>query len=276
MSHPPELKPPRDIGGLLEIMQRLRGPNGCPWDREQRFETIAPYTIEEAYEVASAIADNDLTALKSELGDLLFQVVFHTQMAKELGLFDFADVVEAVSEKMIRRHPHVFGCEQAPASASLQVERWEERKKAERVNSGQHSILDDVARALPALTRAEKLQKRASTVGFDWKNPALVVEKITEEAHEVTQAQNPSEREEEMGDLLFAMANLARHLNIDPEAALRAANAKFTRRFQYMEASLAAKGVDPTSMSLEELEELWQQAKRAEKSELSKHIKSDV
>ena len=265
MTNPPELKPSRDIAVLLEVMRRLRAPDGCPWDREQTFATIAPYTIEEAYEVASAIADNDLKALPGELGDLLFQVVFHAQMAQDAGLFDFGDVVAAVTDKMIRRHPHVFGDEQAKADAASQKDFWEKLKESERRAAGQTSLLDDVASALPALMRAEKLQRRASSVGFDWNDANLVVEKIAEEAREVAQARTQAEREEEIGDLLFVVANLARHLKVDPEVALRAANAKFTRRFRHIEASLAAKGAKLGDASLQEMEDLWQDAKAREK-----------
>jgi len=254
-----ELEPSRDIAVLLEVMKRLR--EGCPWDKVQTFDTIAPYTIEEAYEVASAIADKDMKALPGELGDLLFQVVFHARMAEEAGLFDFGAVVEAVTAKMIRRHPHVFGDEQAKHDAASQKDFWEKLKESERTASGQTSLLDDVASALPALTRAEKLQRRASTVGFDWNNAHLVLDKLAEEAREVLDAPTQEEREEEIGDLLFVVANLARHLKVDPEAALRAANDKFTRRFRHIEAALAARGVKPGGASLEEMEALWQEAK---------------
>lgn len=266
MTNPPDLKPSRDIAVLLEIMARLRGPGGCPWDREQSFATIAPYTIEEAYEVASAIQDHDLKALPGELGDLLFQVVFHARMAQEAGLFDFGDVVEAVTAKMIARHPHIFGSAQAQADAAAQKDAWERLKQAERIAKGQASLLDDVASALPALMRAEKLQRRASSVGFDWNNADLVVEKIAEEAREVAQARTQAERAEEVGDLLFVVANLARHLKVDPEAALRAANAKFTRRFNHIETVLAARGVALADAGLPEMEALWQEAKKAEKA----------
>jgi len=250
---------------LLDVMRRLRAPDGCPWDREQTFATIAPYTIEEAYEVASVIADGELKALPGELGDLLFQVVFHAQMAQDAGLFDFGDVVEAVTAKMIRRHPHVFGSEAAKAHAAAQKDSWEKLKETERAKAGQTGLLDDVASALPALTRAEKLQRRASTVGFDWNNAELVINKIAEEAREVAQAATQAEREEEIGDLLFVVANLARHLKVDPEAALRSANAKFTRRFRHIETSLAARGITPGAASLQDMESLWQDAKALEK-----------
>jgi ATP diphosphatase len=256
--------PGRDIAILIEIMRRLR--DECPWDRAQTFDTIAPYTIEEAYEVASAIQEGDLKALPGELGDLLFQVVFHARMAEEAGLFDFGDVVEAVTAKMIRRHPHVFGDETAKADAAAQKDFWEKLKQDERNAGGHTSILDGVASALPALMCAEKLQRRASSIGFDWNNAHLVVDKIAEEAREIVEARTQAEREEEVGDLLFVVANLARHLKVDPEAALRAANAKFTRRFHHIEAGLAARGVQPGQASLEEMEALWQDAKRLEKA----------
>ncbi len=265
MTNPSELKPSRDITVLLDVMRRLRAPDGCPWDREQTVATIAPYTIEEAYEVASVIADGELKALPGELGDLLFQVVFHAQMAQDAGLFDFGDVVEAVTAKMIRRHPHVFGSEAAKADAAAQKDSWEKLKETERAKAGQTGLLDDVASALPALTRAEKLQRRASTVGFDWNNAELVINKIAEEAREVAQAATQAEREEEIGDLLFVVANLARHLKVDPEAALRSANAKFTRRFRHIETSLAARGITPGAASLQDMESLWQDAKALEK-----------
>jgi ATP diphosphatase len=259
-----DLKPGRDISILLGIMRRLRGPDGCPWDREQNFATIAPYTVEEAYEVAAAIEDKDYKSLPDELGDLLFQVVFHAQMASEQGLFDFGDVVAAVTDKMIRRHPHVFGGEQAAADAPGQKLAWEALKAAERAKKAQTSILDDVPLALPALLRAEKLQRRAATVGFDWDDAGKVVEKIAEEAREVVDAGlDPDKRAEEIGDLLFVMANLARHLKVDPEAALRAANAKFVRRFHFIEEALKAQGRNAATASLDEMEALWQAAKKS-------------
>jgi nucleoside triphosphate diphosphatase len=258
-----ELKPSRDIAVLLEVMKRLR--EDCPWDKVQTFDTIAPYTIEEAYEVASAIAEKDFKSLPGELGDLLFQVVFHARMAEEEGRFDFGDVVQAVTAKMIRRHPHVFGDDEAKVGAAAQKDFWEKLKESERTASGQTSLLDDVASALPALTRAEKLQRRASTVGFDWNNADLVLDKLAEEAREVLAAETQDEREDEIGDLLFVVANLARHLKVDPEAALRRTNAKFTRRFHHIEAELAAKGIKPGDASLNDMEALWLEAKAKER-----------
>jgi MazG family protein len=254
--------PSRDIEALLEIMVRLR--ERCPWDRSQTFATIAPYTVEEAYEVAAAIEDKDFKALPEELGDLLFQVVFHARMAQEQGLFDFGDVVEAVTAKMIRRHPHVFGDTPAEADAPAQKLFWEEIKAEERAKKNLTSILDDVPIALPALLRADKLQRRVSAVGFDWQDAGKVIEKIAEEAQEVVDAGlDQAKREEEIGDLLFVVANLARHLNVDPEAALRAANAKFTRRFRFIEDELQAKGQAPAEVGLVAMEALWQKAKAA-------------
>jgi MazG family protein len=260
---------PYDITTLLSIMRRLRDPqSGCPWDVEQSFATIAPYTIEEAYEVAGAIEDKDWKGLKDELGDLLFQVVFHARMAEEAGLFDFAAVVGAVSEKMIRRHPHVFAGQPGIDTAEAQTVAWEEHKQRERAGKTGGSLLDDVPRALPALTRALKLQKRAATVGFDWDSAPKVVEKIAEEAREIVEAQTAGagsdKLTEELGDLLFAVANLARHLKVQPEDALRAANEKFTRRFRFIEQSLAREGKSPAAATLDEMESLWQQAKTAE------------
>ena len=256
----------RDIAALLDIMRRLRDPQtGCPWDVEQTFATIAPYTIEEAYEVAGAIEEEDWAALKDELGDLLFQAVFHSRMAEERCLFDFGDVVAAVVDKMVRRHPHVFGDLAGIDTAAAQTAAWEEHKKKERAAIGA-SLLDDVPHALPALLRALKLQKRAASAGFDWDSAPKVVEKIAEEAHEIVEAAAAGAEykklEEELGDLLFALANLARHMKIDPEAALRSANVKFTRRFKVIERELAKQGKTPAESSLEEMENLWQVAKR--------------
>jgi nucleoside triphosphate diphosphatase len=257
---------PHDIAALLDIMRRLRDPQtGCPWDIEQDFASIAPYTIEEAYEVAGAIEDSDWSALRDELGDLLLQVVYHARMAEERGLFAFDDVVDAISQKMIRRHPHVFGGADAIGSAAAQTIAWEDHKKKERATKSTGGILDDVPRALPALMRALKLQKRASSVGFDWESASKVLEKVVEEAHEIVDAQErglPQDKiEEEVGDLLFVMANLARHLKVEPETALRAANAKFVKRFQFIERALAADGRTPAEASLDEMEALWVRAK---------------
>src|ERR1700761_6268380 len=264
-TNPAPAKSSREIADLLEIMRTLRSPDGCPWDRAQSFETIAPYTVEEAYEVAASIEDQDWKALPDELGDLLFQVVFHARMAEEAGLFDFGDVVQAVTDKMIRRHPHVFGGADAQADQHSQKLAWEELKARERRAKAQTNLLDDVPLALPALLRAEKLQRRASSIGFDWDNATKVVEKIAEEAREIVDAgQDQAKQAEEIGDLLFVVANLARHLKVDPEAALRAANAKFVRRFKFIEASLAADGREAAGASLEEMEALWQKAKLEE------------
>lgn len=258
---------------LLTIMAALRTPGtGCPWDLEQDFSTIAPYTIEEAYEVADAIERNELRALAGELGDLLFQVVFHARMGEEDGIFDIADVVEAISSKMIRRHPHVFS-QGEERSAEEQTQAWEEMKAAERAegaasHGGALSALDGVATALPALMRAEKLQKRAARVGFDWLNPEPIFDKLAEEASEVRSAMRDGSAdkiEEEIGDLLFVCANLARRLGIDPEHALRRANTKFERRFRAMEALAAQDGPAFAERDLEAQESLWQAVKRAER-----------
>jgi MazG family protein len=258
-------QPPRDIADLLEIMRRLRDPDGgCPWDIAQSFTTIAPYTIEEAYEVAGAIEDSDWPGLKEELGDLLLQVVYHARMAEERKLFDFHDVVGAITAKMIARHPHVFATGEAIADAAAQTVAWEEHKRRERA-AKPGGLLDDVPAALPALLRAEKLQKRMASVGFDWDSAERVLDKIHEEAGEVAQAcRDGAPHDEiagEIGDLLFVVANLARHLNVDPEAALRTTNAKVIRRFKWIEAALAAKGRTTSEATLEEMEALWQEAK---------------
>jgi len=263
--------PTKDIAGLLALMARLRDPaSGCPWDREQTFATIAPFTIEEAYEVAAAIEDQDWEHLKEELGDLLFQVVFHARMAEERGLFGFQDVVATLVGKMVERHPHVFAATERPDDAAAQTEAWEAMKARERATK-HASILDDVPHALPALMRAEKLQKRASKVGFDWDSAPKVVEKLTEEANEICDAQaagaGPEKLEEEVGDLLFVVANLARHLKVDPEKALRSANAKFVRRFRYIEDGLKAQGRSCAEATLDEMEALWVEAKETEKGE---------
>lgn len=266
----------RNIDRLLAIMARLRDPQGgCPWDLEQTFRTIAPHTIEEAYEVADAIERGDIAALKDELGDLLFQVVYYAQMAREQGDFDFEAVAGIIADKMIRRHPHVFGEEQV-ATADAQTRRWEEHKAAERAAKAEAegrapSILDAVTPALPALTRAVKLQKRAARVGFDWTDPADIFAKIDEEVEEL-QAElahgipDPDRVEDEMGDVLFVVVNLARRLNVDPETALRRCNAKFERRFRRIEQLLAEAGRSPDQATLDEMEALWQQAKVEERA----------
>ncbi len=254
---------------LVEIMRRLRDPEtGCPWDIEQDFATIAPYTIEEAYEVADAIEREAWGELKDELGDLLLQVVFHAQIARDKGLFAFDDVADAISDKMVARHPHVFGDESRDKTAEQQTRDWETVKAAERAAKAQTGVLDGVALGLPALLRALKLQKRAARVGFDWPDASHVIDKIAEEAGELREAARelPQEKvEEEMGDLLFVMANLARHLKVDPEAALRGANAKFTRRFAKIEAWLAEDGRRPEESDLQEMDALWDRAKAEER-----------
>ena len=254
---------------LREIMRRLRDPNGgCPWDIEQTFATIAPYTIEEAYEVADAIEREAWDELKGELGDLLFQSVFHAQMAEEAGLFSFDDVADTMSDKMVARHPHVFGSESRDKSADQQTRDWETIKAAERADKAQQGVLDGVAIGLPALLRAVKLQKRAARVGFDWPDIGPVLDKITEEARELAEARDSlsqDEVREELGDLLFVVANLARHLNVEPEEALRHTNAKFERRFQGIERRLAADGRAPDDATLEEMDALWDAEKAAER-----------
>ncbi|MEL6519304.1 MAG: nucleoside triphosphate pyrophosphohydrolase [Pseudomonadota bacterium] len=248
---------------LLEIMRRLRDPEtGCPWDIEQDFGTIAPYTIEEAYEVADAIAREDWAELEGELGDLLLQTVYHTQIGAERDLFTFDSVANAVSDKMVARHPHVFGDASRDKSADQQTRDWETQKAQER---GTAKTLDGVALGLPALTRAVKLQKRAARVGFDWPETAQVLDKVVEEAQELAVETSHDKQFEEFGDLMFVMANLARHLKIDPEEALRAANAKFTRRFEAIEAALAADGRRPEDSDLAEMDALWDAAKAAER-----------
>ncbi|MGB8273659.1 MAG: nucleoside triphosphate pyrophosphohydrolase [Alphaproteobacteria bacterium] len=270
---------------LLAIMERLRDPRrGCPWDREQTFRTIAPYTIEEAYEVADAIERGDLAALREELGDLLFQVVFYAQMGREQGRFDFGTIAGELCDKMVRRHPHVFADARIETAAD-QTRAWEEHKAAERaagrvagrlVGISEPSALDGVPAALPALTRAEKLQKRAARVGFDWPDAAQVLDKIEEEIAELraeltaplsagrTETRHRARIEDEIGDLFFALANLARHVGVDPEQALRGTSAKFERRFRRIEELLAQSGRKPSQASLDEMEALWQQAKSEE------------
>lgn len=254
---------------LLEIMRALRDPDsGCPWDIEQTFATIAPYTIEEAYEVADAIEREEWGELKGELGDLLFQSVFHAQMAEEAGLFTFDQVADTMSDKMVARHPHVFGDESRDKSADQQVNDWETIKAAERAGKEQKGALDGVAVGLPALLRAVKLQKRAARVGFDWPDAGSVIDKIVEESQELVEARDTLtqvEVEEEFGDLLFVMANLARHLNVEPEAALRAANNKFILRFEGVEAKLQELGKLPEDSTLEEMDALWDEVKRDER-----------
>lgn len=259
---------------LLNIMARLRDPkDGCPWDLQQTFDSIAPHTLEEAYEVADAIEQGDMAALKDELGDLLFQVVFYAQIAREAGQFDFSDIVQAISDKMVRRHPHIFG-DARIESAEAQTIAWEATKEQERRAKAKDrapSVLDGVAPALPALTRALKLQKRAGRVGFDWPDAAQVVDKIHEEIaevqHEIDQGAPHDRLEDEIGDLLFACANLARKLDVDPERALRRGNAKFEQRFHYIERELAKAGRRPEEASLEEMEALWVDAKRSAKDQ---------
>ncbi len=260
-----------NISRLLEIMARLRDPKtGCPWDVEQSFETIVPYTIEEAYEVADAIQNGDMAALKEELGDLLLQVVFHARIAEESGCFDFFDVVEGIIDKMVRRHPHVFG-EDKIESTEAQRANWERHKAEERQAKARAegrpvSALDGVPLALPALARAEKLGKRAARAGFDWPDAAGVVAKLEEEIAElraeISAGSPPARTADEIGDLLFTLANLARHLGIDPENALRHANAKFERRFRAMEESFATDGTNIAAATPEERERRWQAVKR--------------
>lgn len=246
---------------LLEIMRRLRDPKtGCPWDIEQTFETIAPYTIEEAYEVSDAIEREAWDELEGELGDLLLQSVYHAAIGEEKGLFSFESVAQKISDKMVARHPHVFGDESRDKSAEQQVQDWEKIKAAERAGKAQKGVLDGVALGLPALMRALKLQKRAARVGFDWTDIEDVLAKLDEETRELVEARenaDPAHIEEEFGDLLFVMVNIGRHLGVDPEAALRATNAKFTRRFEGIEAELAKQGKRPEDATLEEMDAIW-------------------
>ena len=262
--------PAAEIQRLLGIMAALRDPRtGCPWDIEQDFASIAPYTIEEAHEVEDAIQRQAWDELPGELGDLLLQVVFHAQMASEARMFDFADCAAAISDKLIFRHPHVFGDESRDKSAEQQVKDWEAIKAVERAGKAERGTLDGVALGLPALTRAVKLQNRAARVGFDWPGVAGVLDKITEETAELVEARDTLGQdalEEEFGDLMFVMANLARHLKIDPELALRRANAKFTRRFASIETDLAADGRCPEDSDLTEMDRLWDKAKAVEKA----------
>ena len=273
------MTPSRDVSRLIEIMAQLRTPlTGCPWDLEQSFETIAPYTIEEAYEVADAIARRDFEDLRDELGDLLLQVVYHARMAEEENAFAFGDVVEAITKKMIRRHPHVFADKDgniAAAGVKSQWERIKAEEKAERAarrpqqQANENSaLLSSVKAHLPALTRALELQRKASTVGFDWNDPRAVLNKIREEADEIEAALDRNDAQElveETGDLLFAVVNLTRHAQADPEMTLRRANAKFERRFAYIERTLAAQGRSLDEATLDEMDELWNQAKAEER-----------
>jgi ATP diphosphatase len=271
------MKPSRDITRLIEIMAALRTPvTGCPWDLEQNFATIAPYTIEEAYEVADAITRGDFDDLREELGDLLLQVVYHAQMAEEQNAFAFGDVVEAITRKMIRRHPHVFADRDGniqPAGVKSAWDRIKAEEKAERAarrppeETPHKSLLSSVKAGQPALTRAMELQRKASTVGFDWNDPRAVLAKIREEADEIEAALDRNDKQElaeETGDLLFALVNLARHVDADPECALRATNAKFERRFAYIERALEAQGRTLGQASLAEMDALWNEAKREE------------
>jgi ATP diphosphatase len=271
------MRPSRDISGLLDIMAALRTPgSGCPWDLEQNFSTIAPYTIEEAYEVTDAIARGDLDDLRDELGDLLLQVVFHARMAEEQHAFSFGDVVEAITRKMIRRHPHVFADKDGKLTPAHVKEAWDRIKaeeKAERAarrppeERAHSSLLSSVKAGQPALARALALQRKASTVGFDWNDPRAVLQKIREEADEIEAALDQGSAEElaaETGDLLFAVVNLARHAGADPEVALRGANAKFERRFGHIERALEARGRSLDGASLAEMDALWNEAKGKE------------
>ena len=253
------------IERLLYIMRRLRDPDtGCPWDIEQSFSSIAPYTIEEAYEVADAIARGDMADLKGELGDLLLQTVYHTAIGEEEGLFTFHTVADAISDKMVARHPHVFGDQSRDKTAEQQTIDWETIKATERAQADQTRTLDGVALGLPALTRAVKLQKRAARVGFDWPDVEQVLDKIREEIDELKAAESAAHRHEEFGDVMFVMANLARHLNIDPEQALRDANQKFMRRFNGIEDKLQQDGRTPPQSDLAEMDALWEAVKQEE------------
>jgi len=279
------MTPSRDISRLIEIMAKLRTPgSGCPWDLEQNFATIAPYTIEEAYEVTEAIARGDLDDLCDELGDLLLQVVFHSRMAEEQNAFAFGDVVEAITRKMIRRHPHVFADKDGQLTPSHVKEAWDRIKaeeKAERAarrppQASPSSLLSGIKAGQPALTRAMQLQRKASSVGFDWNDPRAVLHKIREEADEIEAALDrgdATELADETGDLLFALVNLARHVGADPELALRGTNAKFERRFGYIEQALAAQGRSLESASLSEMDALWNEAKHDEARPLSEASK---
>ncbi|MEM5475135.1 nucleoside triphosphate pyrophosphohydrolase [Pacificibacter sp. AS14] len=263
---------PEGIEQLLEIMRRLRDPEtGCPWDIEQDFSTIAPFSIEEAYEVEDAIKRGDMADLQSELGDLLFQSVFQSQIAADKGLFDFQDVAKTIAAKMIDRHPHVFGDQSNQKSSQQQTIDWEVQKAAERERRGETRVLDGVAMGLPALMRAQKLQKRAARVGFDWPDVSHVIDKIVEESAELVEARDtktPEDVYEEYGDLLFVMVNLGRHMGIETEEALRAANDKFTRRFNAVEERLKVIGKTPSESDLAEMDQLWNDVKEVDKQGL--------
>ena len=257
-----------ELSRLLEIMRRLRDPkDGCPWDIEQTYETIAPYTIEEAYEVSDAVDQENWQELEGELGDLLLQVVYFTQMGGEDGHFSFESVVKNISDKMIRRHPHVFGDKKHFKSTDQQITDWEKIKEEERSKNSPSKTLDGIAKNLPALTYATKLQKRAASVGFDWPDISGVKDKISEEINELNEALDklsPKAQEEEYGDLMFVMVNFARHLKIDPEKALRIANKKFSRRFEEVEKKLALIGKTPIQSNLGEMDDLWNKVKQKE------------
>jgi MazG family protein len=273
MQDDPAFRAARPIDRLLAVMARLRDvERGCPWDLAQDFSTIAPYTIEEAYEVADAIERQDMAGLEEELGDLLLQVVFHARMGEEIGQFSFDSVAEAIVAKMLRRHPHVFGAAEAAGIAAVN-DNWETIKAAERarkpLGDQPASVLDGVARALPALARAEKLQRRAARVGFDWGAPEPILDKIAEEIGELGAELPIADKariEDEIGDVLFAVVNLARHLEIDPEVALRGTNTKFERRFKFIEKMLLEQGRTPETSTLDEMDTLWKQAKVAERT----------
>ena len=259
----------KPIEKLIEIMAALRDPgSGCPWDLEQTFASLAPYTVEEAYEVVDAIRREDVDGLRDELGDLLLQVVFHSRVAEEAGQFAFNDVAQGIADKMLRRHPHVFGSEEERKRGAVEGS-WERIKAGERATSGPgDSVLDGIAAALPALVRAEKIGKRAARVGFDWPDRHGPLAKIAEELAELTEAMqeaDPAREAEELGDLLFAVANLARHLKLDPEDALASANRKFERRFRRMEQELRSRGLEPAALDIDTLEEHWQQSKLRER-----------
>ena len=272
MTDPATEEARRQVARLLHVMAALRDPaSGCPWDQAQSLETIAPYTVEEAYEVADAIARRDMAALPDELGDLLFQVVYHARMAEEAGAFGFADVARAITDKMIRRHPHVFPADPdapaPPGTGAPGLPGWEEQKARERLARAETGVLAGVSAGLPALARAAKLTSRAGRVGFDWPDAPAVLDKLDEEVAELRvelPGADPARLADEVGDILFVVANLARKLGLDPEACLRAANAKFTRRFNAVERRLAEAGQSPADATLDAMEALWTAVKRAE------------